>query len=251
MVGTVFRTFAPNALKVSLLLAGEEMPMQRVYDGNFYEATVPGVKAGAPYEYRIYKPSGGYTDHCDPYGFGMELRPAHKSVVVDLSAYSFADSKWLKQRTDQYALAQYDGTALYEYPHWDVGTSEWGSYNFMHSRGEVRSFLQSAANFWLKEYHFDGPRMDAISRIIYWQGDEKRGVNGNAVDFIKVMNRGLKENNPGCILIAEDSTNYSGITKAVNDGASALTTSGTWDGCTIHWNISKHPRSSGQPTIIN
>lgn len=119
---------------------------------------------------------------------------------------------------DQYALAQYDGTALYEYPHRDVGTSEWGSYNFMHSRGEVRSFLQSAANFWLKEYHFDGLRIDAISRIIYWQGDEKRGVNGNAVDFIKVMNRSLKENNPGCILIAEDSTNYPGITKAVNNG---------------------------------
>ena len=322
--GTVFRTFAPNARRASLLYADDEIPMQPVYDRNFYEVTVPGVKAGEVYEYRIYKPSGGYTDHCDPYGYKMELRPGHKSVVADMSAYSFADSKWMQQRTeqfnqplniyemhlgswrkpqggewyryselapllilylkesgynyveflpvsehpcdeswgyqntgfyaptsrygtpddlkylidllhqngigaildfvpvhfavDQYALAQYDGTALYEYPHRDVGTSEWGSYNFMHSRGEVRSFLQSAANFWLKEYHFDGLRIDAISRIIYWQGDEKRGVNGNAVDFIKVMNRSLKENNPGCILIAEDSTNYPGITKAVNNG---------------------------------
>ena len=42
-----------------------------------------------------------------------------------------------------------------------VGVSEWGSYNFMHSRGEVRSFLQSAADYWLREYHFDGLRMDA------------------------------------------------------------------------------------------
>lgn len=88
----------------------------------------------------------------------------------------------------------------------------------MHSRGEVRSFLQSAANYWLKEFHFDGLRMDAISRIIYWHGDEKRGVNGNAVDFIKVMNRELKIKNPGCILSAEDSTNYPDVTKDVNAG---------------------------------
>ena len=44
------------------------------------------------------------------------------------------------------------------------GHSEWGSWNFMHSRGEVRSFLQSAAEYWLTEYHLDGLRMDAISR---------------------------------------------------------------------------------------
>ena len=75
---------------------------------------------------------------------------------------------------DFYGLKEYDGTALYEYPHGDVGTSEWGSCNFIHSRGEVRSFLQSAANYWLKEFHFDGLRMDAVSRLIYWQGDEKR-----------------------------------------------------------------------------
>ena len=60
--------------------------------------------------------------------------------------------------------------------------------------------------------------MDAISRIIYWQGDEKRGVNGNAVDYIKVMNRELKTLNPGCILAAEDSTSYENVTKPVNEG---------------------------------
>ena len=88
---------------------------------------------------------------------------------------------------DGYALADYDGTALYEYPHNDVGYSEWGSRNFMHSRGEVRSFLQSAAEYWLTEYHMDGLRMDAISRTIYWQGMPERGVNSNAVEFLKYM----------------------------------------------------------------
>lgn len=322
--GAVFRTYAPNAAKVSLLHNGNELPMRKVYDGNFYELQVEDVISGYQYEYRVYLQNGSYTDHSDPYGFQMELRPDHKSIVSDQSEFTFHDGAWMKRREvmydkplniyeihlgswkkntdgtwyrydelaeplaaylkksgynyvefmpisehpsdeswgyqntgffsptrsygtpsqlkkmidtlhqseigvlldfvpvhfaiDAYGLAQYDGSALYEYPHQDVGVSEWGSYNFMHSRGEVRSFLQSAADYWLREYHFDGLRMDAISRIIYWQGDEKRGENGNAVDFLKVMNRGLKERNPGCILIAEDSTNYPNVTVDVDHG---------------------------------
>lgn len=49
--------------------------------------------------------------------------------------------------------------------------SEWGSCNFIHARGEVCSFLQSCANYWISEFHFDGIRMDAVSRLIYWGGD--------------------------------------------------------------------------------
>ena len=82
---------------------------------------------------------------------------------------------------DSYGLARYDSTPLYEYPHVAVGESEWGSYNFIHSRREVRCFLQSAANYWLEEFHFDGLRMDAVSRLIYWQGDPARGVNGDTL----------------------------------------------------------------------
>lgn len=88
----------------------------------------------------------------------------------------------------------------------------------MHSRGEVRSFLQSAANYWLQKYHFDGIRMDAVSRIIYWHGEPARGQNGNAIDFLKVMTSGLKSRNPGCALFAEDSTNYPHVTASVQDG---------------------------------
>ncbi len=119
---------------------------------------------------------------------------------------------------DGYGLARYDGTALYEYPSNDVGYSEWGSMNFIHSKGEVRSFLQSAANYWLSEYHFDGLRMDAISRIIYWMGDESRGVNDRAVDFIRNMNQGLKDRHPSIILCAEDSTDFKGTTKETKYG---------------------------------
>ena len=70
--GTVFRTFAPNAVRISVI--GEfndwgETPMDKVYDGNFWECTVPGAKAGMMYKYRIYRRDGSFIDHCDPYGF--------------------------------------------------------------------------------------------------------------------------------------------------------------------------------------
>ncbi len=112
----------------------------------------------------------------------------------------------------------YDGTALYEYPHTDVGLSEWGSKNFNHSRGEIQSFLQSNACYWLKEFHFDGLRIDALSNIIYWHGKKERGVNDRAVEFIKHMNHSLKQMDESILLIAEDSTAYDGITRPVCEG---------------------------------
>ena len=72
--------------------------MQRVHDGNFYEITLDQVKEGDLYEFRIWHRDGSCQEHCDPYGFGMELRPAHKSVVRDLNRYAFTDEKWLKDR---------------------------------------------------------------------------------------------------------------------------------------------------------
>ena len=131
-------------------------------------------------------------------------------VIMDFVPVHFA--------VDDYALWNYDGTALYEYPNQDVGKSEWGSCNFMHSRGEVRSFLQSSADYWLSEFHFDGLRMDAISNMIYWQGTPARGENRGAVLFLQNMNQGLKERFPSVMLIAEDSTARPDITKPVAEG---------------------------------
>ena len=329
--GTVFRTFAPNAARISVIgefNGWQETPMDKVYDGNFWECFVPAAEAGMMYKYRIHKRDGSFIDHCDPYGFQMELRPHSASLISRLGYYAFRDSKWKKKHrngldkplniyemhagswrrkegaegenawysytelaellipylkengynyvelmplsehpsdeswgyqntgfysptsrygtpadlkkfidlchgqeigvimdfvpvhfaVDDYALWNYDGTALYEYPHSDVGRSEWGSCNFMHSRGEVRSFLQSAANYWLEEFHFDGLRMDAVSNLIYWQGDTARGENRNGIGFLQEMNRGLKNLHPEALLIAEDSSTYPGVTKAVTDG---------------------------------
>lgn len=345
--GVEFVTYAPNALGVNVV--GEfndwnETLMERCYDGSFFKVFVPEARPGMMYKYKIYHRDGSSMEHCDPYGFGMELRPAFASIIRDMDTYRFHDAKWMKNRSvcqgsplniyevhlgswrtkpvfdeqgnpltpeeiaesnrvaeswytykeiapmlaeyvkeqgynyvefmplsehpsdqswgyqntgffsptsrygtaddlkemidilhqhnigtildfvpvhfalDGYGLARYDGTALYEYPSNDVGYSEWGSMNFIHSKGEVRSFLQSAANYWLSEYHFDGLRMDAISRIIYWMGDESRGVNDRAVDFIRNMNQGLKDRHPSIILCAEDSTDFKGTTKETKYG---------------------------------
>ena len=83
-------------------------------------------------------------------------------VIIDFVPVHFA--------VDGYALNHYDGTTLYEYPEKEDTYSEWGSCNFIHARGEVCSFLQSNAFYWLDVLHFDGIRMDAVSRLIYWGG---------------------------------------------------------------------------------
>ena len=327
--GTTFRVFAPSARAVELLALDRVLPMQKIYDGNFYELTLPEAGPGTVYAYRVHPRQGDPVEHCDPYGFGMELRPDHRSVVRDLDEYTFGDDAWRRRplrpgagplniyeihlgswrrredggfytyeelaepladyltesgynaveflplaehpcdeswgyqttgffaptsrygtaaglmalvdtlhrrgiavlldfvpahfAVDAYGLARFDGTCLYEYPSQDVGVSEWGSCNFMHSRGEVRSFLQSAAHYWLDRYHFDGLRFDAISRILYWQGDERRGVNGNGVEFLRTMNQGLQARHPGCILAAEDSTNFEGVTRPAEQGGLGFT----------------------------
>ena len=119
---------------------------------------------------------------------------------------------------DAYGLKEFDGTPLYEYPAAAVGQSEWGSCNFMHSRGEIRCFIQSCADYWLRVFHADGLRMDAVSRLIYWQGDPNRGVNGSTLEFLKGMNQGLQQRHPTAVLIAEDSTSFPKVTAPVEYG---------------------------------
>ena len=135
-------------------------------------------------------------------------------VILDVVTVHFA--------TNDYGLLTYDGTPLFEYPHPSVGRSEWGSSNIIHARGEVRSFLQSACDFWLSVYHFDGLRFDAVGNLIYWMGNERRGVNLDAVRFLRNMNSGLKGRHGGIMLIAEDSTAYPGVTSPAWDNGLAF-----------------------------
>ena len=135
-----------------------------------------------------------FVNACHRMGIGviMDFVPVHFAANAD-------------------ALANFDGTHLYEYDS-DVGHSEWGTCNFNYYRREVCSFLNSAAALWMEVYHCDGIRMDAISRALYWQGDPARGVNEGAVTFLRNLNHGLNERWPTGVYMAEDSTNFLKVT---------------------------------------
>ncbi|MBQ0064618.1 MAG: 1,4-alpha-glucan branching protein GlgB [Firmicutes bacterium] len=160
----------------------------------------------------------GYFSSTSRYGTNEELKhfvnnlhAAGIGVIMDFVPVHFVK--------DEYALAYWDGTPLYEYSRDEDAHSEWGTYNFDLWREEVRSFLMSAANFWLEEYHFDGLRMDAISNAIYWKGDKNRGANEGALNFMRRMNHLLnKKHNGSVMLIAEDSSDFQGVTKPEFDG---------------------------------
>ena len=139
------------------------------------------------------------VDQCHKHGIG---------VIMDFVTVHFIP--------DDYALARFDGKTLYEYPdHSGPRMSEWGSCNFDLTKPHVRSFLQSAADFWLSVCHCDGLRFDAVRNLIYLQGQEKNGIYDAGISFLKTCNQGLKTRHPHAILIAEDSTNLIKVTAPV------------------------------------
>ena len=117
---------------------------------------------------------------------------------------------------DSHGLYRFDGSACYEYEDPELGENEWGTANFNVSRNEVRSFLLSNLYFWIKEFHIDGVRMDAISNMLYY----KDGVSENrrSVEFLQYLNQSLHEEYPDVMLIAEDSSAWPLVTKYPTDG---------------------------------
>ena len=322
--GVCFRVYAPAADKLRIMAeftGWQEQDMSKL-PGGVWEYHCRWAAVGQMYKYVVYNKKTR-VEHCDPYGFGMEMRPGNCSVIRSLREYSFTDRKWMRRRTkcfdsplniyelhlgswrkkgwqwylydeiadqlivylkehgythvefmpltehpfdgswgyqnvgyfaptsrygtaaqlmalidrlhnagigaildfvpvhfamDRFGLKKFDGTALFEYPDSSRAKSEWGSMNFDHSRGELRSFLKSAANYWLKEYHFDGLRMDAVSRLIFRKGDWQQGENPEGLSFLRELNQGLQKLHPSAMLIAEDSTAYGGVTRPVDEG---------------------------------
>ncbi|MDO4663559.1 MAG: 1,4-alpha-glucan branching protein GlgB [Erysipelotrichaceae bacterium] len=160
----------------------------------------------------------GFFSVTSRYGTPLELKQfvnrmheAGIGVIMDFVPVHFVK--------DEYALAHFDGTPLYEYAKEEDANSEWGTSNFDLWKESVRSFLMSAANYWLEEYHFDGLRMDAISNAIFWKGNKMLGENKGATDFIKRMNYTLNQKYENKILlIAEDSTDFPNVCKSTLDG---------------------------------
>ena len=135
---------------------------------------------------------------------------------------------------DDFALRRFDGTALYEHEDPRLGEHpDWGTLIFNYSRTEVRNFLIANALFWLREYHCDGLRVDAVASMLYLDYSRKPGEwlrnryggreNLEAIDFIRTINEVVHADAPGCYTIAEESTSWPGVTKPPAEGGLGFT----------------------------
>ena len=143
-----------------------------------------------------------------PYDLMDLVNELHKNgigVLLDVVYVHFAP--------DDFSLHNFDGQPCYEYWEEHLKKSEWGTYCFDLNSGPVISFLMSSANFFLGRMHFDGLRFDAVSHFIYHQGNKNNGENVAGHSFLKRITHHLKNIHPQCILIAEDSTDYTNVTK--------------------------------------
>ena len=130
---------------------------------------------------------------------------------------------------DAFALARFDGTALYE--HLDPKRGEhpdWGTYIFNYGRNEVRNFLIANALFWLREFHLDGLRVDAVASMLYLDYSRKEGEwvpnefggreNLEAISLLKELNEVVHRECPGALMIAEESTAWPQVSHPVYAG---------------------------------
>ena len=130
---------------------------------------------------------------------------------------------------DEWALAKFDGTALYEHADPRLGEHpDWGTLIFNFGRNEVRNFLVASALYWLTEYHIDGLRVDAVASMLYLDYSREEGqwlpnINGGrenleAVKLLQEATSTAYKTHPGIMMIAEESTAWSGVTGDTSNG---------------------------------
>jgi 1,4-alpha-glucan branching enzyme len=140
---------------------------------------------------------------------------------------------------DASALAAFDGTALYEHEDPRQGLHpEWGTHVFNYGRHEVQTFLLASADYWLREFHFDGLRVDAVASMLYldyarapgaWMPNALGGrENLEAIAFVRALNVALHREFPGALVIAEESTAWPMVSRPTDLGGL---------GFSIKWNL--------------
>lgn len=138
--------------------------------------------------------------------FVEKMHKANIGVIMDFVPVHFA--------LDPHGLERFDGSCVYEYSN-EHEYSQWGTKNFDLGKDPVRSFLISSVFYMARTFHVDGFRFDAVSNVIYWDGNADRGENSGAIEFVKRVNGFVHTLLPGVMMIAEDSSAYGHVTKGM------------------------------------
>jgi 1,4-alpha-glucan branching enzyme len=179
---------------------------------------------GGSWGYQVtgyYAPTGRYGSPDDFRYLVDRLHQAGIGVILDWVPAHFPKDDW--------ALARFDGTALYE--HGDPARGEhpdWGTYVFDFGRSEVRNFLVANALYWCEEFHVDGLRVDAVASMLYldysrqagqWRPNQYGGrENLEAIAFLQEATATVYKLFPGVTMVAEESTAFPGVTTRTSDG---------------------------------